>query len=34
MKKCTKCKIEKELNDFGKHKENKDGIVNLVKKNT
>jgi len=27
MKKCTKCKIEKELNDFGKHKENKDGLT-------
>jgi|TARA_R110002049_G_scaffold32928_4_gene108893 hypothetical protein len=27
MKKCTKCKIEKELTDFGKHKENKDGLT-------
>ena len=25
MKKCTKCKVEKELTEFGKHNQTKDG---------
>lgn len=31
MKTCTKCKIPKEINEFGKHKNCKDGYENVCK---
>ncbi len=31
MKKCTKCKIEKELSEFNKDKRNKSGLSNICK---
>ena len=31
MKKCSKCKIEKDLSEFWKHKINKDGLRNICK---
>ena len=32
MKKCSKCKIEKGLNEFAKNKQQKDGLANQCKK--
>ena len=31
MKKCSKCKVEKELNNFTKQKKNKDGLKSVCK---
>ena len=31
MRKCTQCKVEKELTEFGKHKGHKDGLYSLCK---